>query len=216
MPFQSPSAIDHLVVAAPSLETGAQYIRETLGVELEAGGVHARMGTHNRLLKLGAALYLEVIAIDPQAAAPARARWFELDSPRSGSPHLATWVVRTADIAAAASRSPIPLGTIETMTRGELSWRITMREDGGLPCDGVMPALIEWRTPRHPAASLSDRGCRLLRLQARHANADQIRSALGDLGVDEAIAIAIERAAPGERPSLSATIDTRAGPRTLG
>ena len=213
MPFRSRSAIDHLVVVAPSLATGAQYIRETLGVDPEPGGVHARMGTHNRLLKLGDALYLEVIAIDPQAEAPARARWFGLDSSRNDPPHLATWIARTDDIAAAAARSAVAFGTIETMTRGDLTWRITLPEDGLLPFDGVMPALIEWATPSHPATRLSDRGCRLLRLEARHAKADEIRDALAGLGIDEAIAI--ERAASGERPSLSASIDTPAGPRTL-
>ena len=39
------------------------------------------MGTHNALIKLGPALYLEIIAIDPDGTAPPRPRWFELDTP---------------------------------------------------------------------------------------------------------------------------------------
>ena len=39
------------------------------------------MGTHNRLLGLGTNVYLEVIAIDTEAAPPARPRWFSLDTP---------------------------------------------------------------------------------------------------------------------------------------
>jgi hypothetical protein len=38
-------AIDHLVVAAPTLEVGAQYIEELLAVEFDPGGQHERMGT---------------------------------------------------------------------------------------------------------------------------------------------------------------------------
>jgi hypothetical protein len=212
-PQRCACAIDHLVVIAPSLESGARYVRETLGVEPEPGGVHERMGTHNRLLRLGEALYVEVIAIDPDARAPDRPRWFGLDAMGNASPHLATWVVRTDDIAAAAARCAVSLGPIETMTRGALDWRITIPADGSLPFDGIMPALIQWTTPQHPAARLNDRGLRLLGLEAQHARAEQIGRALAGLGVNDAITIA--PAPPGERPSLSALIDTPAGTRVL-
>jgi hypothetical protein len=49
--MQSQCAIDHLVVAAATLDAGAEYVRATLGVEPEVGGTHERMGTHNRLLR---------------------------------------------------------------------------------------------------------------------------------------------------------------------
>ena len=39
------------------------------------------MGTHNRVLGMAGGMYLEVIAIDPDAAAPERPRWFGLDEP---------------------------------------------------------------------------------------------------------------------------------------
>jgi hypothetical protein len=55
------------------------------------------MGTHNRLLKLGAGRFLEVIAIDPEAPAPGRRRWFDLDAPfmrqrLARGPDLIHWV----------------------------------------------------------------------------------------------------------------------------
>jgi hypothetical protein len=59
--------IDHIAVTAPTLEAGAELVRLALGVEPQAGGAHARMGTHNLLLRLGDAVYLEVIAPDPRA-----------------------------------------------------------------------------------------------------------------------------------------------------
>ena len=68
------SRVDHLIVTAASLAEGADYVRRELGVEMQAGGEHVRMGTHNRLLKLGEKLYLEVIAVNPAVPRPATAR----------------------------------------------------------------------------------------------------------------------------------------------
>ena len=68
------AALDHLVVAARDLETGAAWLEERLGARLSAGGRHADMGTHNRLLRLGERRYLELIAIDPAGPPPARPR----------------------------------------------------------------------------------------------------------------------------------------------
>src|SRR5690606_8176826 len=97
-----------------------------LGVSLQAGGQHPRMGTHNKLLRLGDDVYLEVIAADPAAPAPQRPRWFELDQMTPGSrPRLGTWVIRTDDIVAARAACSWDTGPIESMTRGALAWRIT-------------------------------------------------------------------------------------------
>jgi hypothetical protein len=213
-PSTSRCAIDHLVVAAASLEAGAQYIRATLGVELEPGGEHARMGTHNRLLRLGDGLYLEVIAINPAAAQPTRARWFELDRmARDAPPRLVTWLVRTHDIEASVARCEVPLGRIEHMMRGTLSWRITIPADGSLPFDGIMPSIIEWQAAQHPSNQLPDHGCRLLRLEGRHAEAERIQGALAALDVDAPVMIV--QAEIHASPQLTAIIDTPAGVRTL-
>src|SRR3954469_7122628 len=73
--------LDHITVAARSLAQGLAYLRDALGVDLPYGGAHPRMATHNHLLRLGPALFLELIAIDPTAPPPARPRWFQLDDP---------------------------------------------------------------------------------------------------------------------------------------
>lgn len=65
------ASLDHLVVVAPTLAAGAQYVEERLGVVMQPGGKHPRMGTHNLLLRLGDC-YLEVIAPNPDAPAPTR------------------------------------------------------------------------------------------------------------------------------------------------
>ncbi|MDQ2928678.1 MAG: VOC family protein, partial [Pseudomonadota bacterium] len=132
--------LDHLVVAARTLEEGVAWCEATLGVVPEPGGRHALMGTHNRLLALRSARYprsyLEIVAIDPDAPAPGRARWFDLDAPWiqvaiAETPRLVHWVARTSaiDAATAAFRDAGHDAGISTpaerMTpRGLLRWRI--------------------------------------------------------------------------------------------
>ena len=77
--------IDHLVIAADSLEQGSAWCLATLGVKPSGGGKHPLMGTHNRVMAISSEsfpdCYLEVIAIDPDAPAPGWPRWFGLDEP---------------------------------------------------------------------------------------------------------------------------------------
>ena len=62
--------LDHLAVAAESLGVGRAVVEDQLGLRLQDGGRHAHFGTHNLLLGLEDGLYLEVIAVDPDAPAP--------------------------------------------------------------------------------------------------------------------------------------------------
>ena len=57
-------------VAGETLAEAAAHVEKALGVALSPGGVHVEMGTHNRLLSLGPGLYLEAIAVNPDARAP--------------------------------------------------------------------------------------------------------------------------------------------------
>jgi hypothetical protein len=180
-------ALDHLVVAARTLEEGAAWLEARLGVAPVAGGRHASMGTHNRLLSLGPDAYLEIIATDPEACAPARPRWFALDDPAmrarlAKGPGLAHWVVRTDDI----GRDRVVLGErageILDLERGDYRWRIGVPADGSLPEGGAFPTLIEWQGDRHPAGALPDAGCRLEWLAIRSPRADRIEAELGAVG----------------------------------
>src|SRR3954468_10110690 len=74
------ACLDHLTVAALTLEQGAAHIQRALGVKIPPGGSHPQMGTHNHLMLLGDGIFLELIAPDP-AVTPQRTRWFGLDDP---------------------------------------------------------------------------------------------------------------------------------------
>ncbi len=212
------AAIDHLVVAVADLELGAAWLEDRLGVPLTSGGKHAAMGTHNRLLKLGPRLYLELIAIDPAAPSPGRPRWFALDDPALRAriverPRLIHWVARCEGIADASAASPESPGDILDLSRGDFRWRITVPADGHLPGDGLLPSLIEWKTPAHPVDSLPDAGGTLMKLEGFHPEPTRIRGALAALGLEELLAVYPAEA--GEAPSLVAYLKTPAGLREL-
>jgi len=50
-------ALDHLVVACADLAEGVAWCERTLGHRPQAGGRHAFMGTHNRILSIGSARF---------------------------------------------------------------------------------------------------------------------------------------------------------------
>jgi hypothetical protein len=205
-------AIDHLTVTAPTLESGADYVRRSLGVAPGVGGEHPRMGTHNLLLKLGESMFLEVIAPNPAAPRPDRWRWFALDdAASSATPRLAAWVARTDDLGACPAELLALLGPVETMTRGAREWLITIPADGALPLGGSLPALIEWRSPRAPAgAGLPEAGCALGGLTLRHPQPERLSGLLALAGLADAVATGAGT------PGLWADIVTPSGLRRLG
>ena len=174
-------ALDHLVLAARTLREGVDWCEATIGIRPEAGGRHASMGTHNRVFAIGSPdfrrAYFEIIAIDPRAARPPRARWFDLDDRTlqhalaTNGPQLVHWVARCDDIAAtnaALLAAGVDCGEInaaERMTpQGLLRWRISVRADGRRALAGAAPALIEWGDV-HPTDSMSDSGVELQAMQ---------------------------------------------------
>jgi hypothetical protein len=166
--------LDHLVVACLDLDRGEGWLRERLGVPLAPGGRHPGWGTHNRLLQLGAGVYLELIAPDPQAPDPSGPRPFLLDDPAlrtrlAQAPALVHWLLRADDLGHELGRLRYLPGTVTSMTRGALRWRITLPTDGRPAADGLLPTLIQWDVPAtmHPSAHLPEVGVRLAGLAVR-------------------------------------------------
>jgi hypothetical protein len=165
--------LDHIVVACNTLDEGRAWCRETLGVESTGGGKHANVGTHNTLLGLAAAHYLEIIAIDPEGATPAFPRWFGLDTDEVRNairhePRLIGWVARVARTDAPASAidqlAAVPMNAanvVRAAERGDFRWRFAFTHDGARPRGGVLPYLIQWDVPMHPCDRLPDVGVSL-------------------------------------------------------
>lgn len=200
--------LDHLVVVAASLHEGAEFVQDVLGVTPGAGGKHPVFGTHNLLLGLGAGGYLEVIAIDPEAEAQLRPRWFGLDR-FCGVPQLTHWVCESdalaADMAQAFGAGAVPL----ELHRGGLRWQMGLPSAIDLPFDGVFPAMISWHGAK-AAARLVPCGCSLSALVVSHPEAGALSAALSPLLQDPLVEIA-----PAERPGLAATFLTPKGEVTL-
>jgi hypothetical protein len=208
--------LDHLVFAAESLGEGAARLESLLGVPFSPGGQHVTMGTYNRLLRIGETAYLEVIAIDPALPAPPHPRWFALDEPwmrdrLSRGPQLVTWIARSPDIEAAVAAYP-GFGAPVRLSRGDLSWTITLTPQGRLIEGGVLPQLISWGEAS-PPARLPDQGVRLGALRLRHPQPGRIADALAAAGFDPAaIAQMLEK---GEEPEVAAELETPAGRRSF-
>jgi hypothetical protein len=217
------ATIDHLVVAAASLEEGVAWCERHLGITPAPGGEHPLMCTHNRLLALGGGAYLEIIALQP-GATPTRAtghrRWFDLDDAElqaclhAQGPQLIHWVARVPDVDAACAalralglrRGPVIEASRPT-AQGPLRWRITVRNDGQRLLDGALPTLIEWGD-RHPCEHLPDQGLRLRHLRLRHSQAPLLRAALAALGLT---GVAVDQGLP----ALQADLQGPTGPITL-
>lgn len=196
--LQPAVAFDHLVVAAASLADGIEYLGELTGVAAQPGGKHVAMGTHNALMRLSERTFLEIIAIDPEGTKPPRPRWFDLDNialqaELTERPQLIHWVARTTAIDRAAAACPVRLGNVHPMSRGSYRWRITIPDDGSLPGKGIVPTLIEWDVPQHPAEALPTTHVSLVSLAATHPEPASIRAALASLGQENVVAVTYDR-----------------------
>ncbi|MFL9675398.1 VOC family protein [Pseudomonas marginalis] len=169
------TSLDHLVIVAPTLEAGDDFVSQRLGVPLQPGGCHPLMGTHNKLLRLGPDCYLEVIAVNPAAPPVDRPRWFDLDRlAHNASARLAHWVAKTDTLKTLDPMLATLVGQAQPMSRGELRWDITISADGKLPLEGAAPSLIKWRQAAHPATMLEDKGCLLQNLDIFHPAPERI------------------------------------------
>jgi len=185
--------IDHIVIGATTLEDGARYIEETLGVKPSKGGAHAGLGTHNMLLGLGANCYLEIIAPDPGQPAPPHPRLFDLDDAGlrtmlEAEPRLIAYVASTPTLEPMVARlGASRAGEIRAMSRGDYAWRMAFppqRQD----MENLIPALIQWDSER-AAKHIKDSGWRLTSLEAEHPDTQALHAALEARGLTDAVKI---------------------------
>ncbi|WOI55348.1 VOC family protein [Palleronia sp. LCG004] len=196
--------IDHLAIVATDLDEGTSAVEQMLGAKLEPGGRHPVMGTHNRVLSLGSDVYLEVIAVDPEADAPDRSRWFALDEV-SGPPRLGNWVARCTDLRAQLGEAPMGMGEVMEFERGDLAWSMAVPRSGRLPEDGILPALIQWKGAR-PQSRLAESPVKLKRIVLGHPEMERITAEWPALAQMTQVALEIT-----PTPSLVAEIVTPRG-----
>ena len=180
--------IDHFAIGAADLDQGVVALESALGVTVPRGGKHAAMSTHNCVMQAGGESFLEIIAIDPEAPPPGRARWFTLDAPTTQArlaqrPRALCWVVGTDDLDALVAASPVDLGEVVPLSRGDLRWRLTVPKDGSLPEGGLIPGFIEWSGGPHPSHGMQDLGVTLRRVQLSHPEPARLREVLRALEI---------------------------------
>ena len=195
--------IDHLVVAARTLQEGVAWCEGMMGVSPSAGGEHEQFGTHNRLFKIATPqypmAYFEIIAIHPAASLQKRIaskRWFDLDDPAlhasiAQEPRLIHFVVSTSDIQLASKTwqaQGLDTGPVVQAQRhtdkGLLHWQITVREDGQRLLGGTLPTLVQWGKPDdteptrlHPRNSLPRSGVSLKNITVSHPSPAKLTNA---------------------------------------
>jgi hypothetical protein len=219
--------LDHLVVAASTLDEGVAWCERTLGITPGPGGEHPLMGTHNRLFSIATAqypnAYFEIIAINSGAACAriqGEKRWFDLEnealqaSLKQNGPQLVHFVASTpkADVAIhALSQLGIDRGELLAASRmtphGLLSWQITVRSDGQRLMHGTLPTLIEWDEV-HPTDNMLESGVTLQSLTASMPQTDELRAVYAAIGLQ---GVALNQG----QPKLVATLQTPRGLVTL-
>ncbi|MEO0428818.1 MAG: VOC family protein [Pseudomonadota bacterium] len=213
------SRIDHLVIGAADLEEGVRWATAAFGVAPAARGRHALMSTHNALWHLAVPgredAFLEVIAVDPGAPAPACARWFGLDLAHvkarlSAGPQLLTWQIRPEgglDATVANLRAAgLEPGEPTALQRDSLTWRLTVPGDGRMPFEGRFPVLIEWdEGVPTPPETLPPSGLSLERLEIAGGDQEMIKALM------MAGAGGLASIGPTDAPPVRATLNTPAG-----
>jgi hypothetical protein len=204
------AALDHLLIGAPTLESGIAWLEERTGVRATPGGSHPGLGTWNALASLGPRQYLEIIAPDP---AQQGIETFYVPGLRAfPRPRLATWAAQQDRIATAWAPAPPDFlceppreGSRVRPDQTRLAWTLAFpkhREHGVF--DGALPFLIEWdKTSPHPGESTPG-GLTLLSLSFEHPNAEALSLSLRAMGIESV-------ASPSSAVCIRASIKTPRG-----
>jgi hypothetical protein len=199
--------VDHLVYATPDLNRGVEEIEKILGVRATPGGQHPGRGTRNALITLGPAIYLEIIAPDPEQPHPKTPRPFGIDGLKES--RLVAWAAKGSDLGRLkdeAARKGARLGEVMSGSRRRtdgvlLSWRYT--DPQTVLADGLVPFFIDWGQSPHPAHTAAQ-GASLIALRAEHPDAQRVQRLLREIGLDLPVQT-------GATPALVAIIDSPRG-----
>ena len=202
-------AVDHLLLAINDLDHGIEWAEKSLGVKAVIGGSHPGGGTRNALLSLGGKRYLEIIAPDPAQ----KTYTFPIDVRTITQPQLVMWAAGATDIQShtvKAKKADVqmmgPFDGSRARPDGKiLKWKTSFVQhqfrSGNVD---PIPFFIEWATDSvHPSQD-SPQGCTLTSFAIEHPQAEKVREALKDLGLD----VIVNQS---DAPKLIATIKTPKG-----
>lgn len=209
--------LDHIAVVAQSLDQAQDYALRLFGVKLPAGGRHPLMGTHNLVTRIAPGVFLEFIAIDPEAPPPNRTRWFALDrltqeGKLKDAPWLFGWLASLPGLARKAMEIGSPQHELLEVSRGDLRWHFFHRKDGEAEAGGCLPAMIDWASGASPVHKMQDVGIHLNQFQLAHPEMAAIRERLyrqdWDASCQENRYVEFTDAA---KPALTLVLDTPNG-----
>ncbi len=201
--------VDHFMWGAPNLDEGIREAQRLFGVKAALGGSHPGLGTRNALLSLGEAVYLEIIAPDPEQ------RLEGTFGERLGtleSCALITWAVGSADLGVVsrelaergfACRGPVR--TRRATPEGNLlEWDLLFPDASGYA--GTFPFFIDWLNCPHPAVHNPSAGA-FRGLNITLPQAVELAATLTSLGLE----VAVQEGAP----SITVEIDVGGSTLTL-
>jgi glyoxalase-like protein len=174
------------------------------------------MGTHNHLLQLGDTVYLEIVALDPEADGPGRPRWFGLDDRKKvrsdweEGRRLRGWVARTNAIDAVIAGGGGVFGEKVPLPAVNSSFDFAIPHDGSLPLDGAAPSIIDRRGKPRSMAAIADLGARLRSFTLEHPDPAAVEALYRAMSVDRPPAIV-----GGRRLRYRAQIETASGLKEL-
>jgi hypothetical protein len=204
--------LDHLTVIAPSLAEGVLHVRNCLGLDVPFGQRHVYMGTYNHLLQLGDSVYLEIVALDPEAEAPDRPRWFGLDDQSKvrrdwdDGRRLRGWVARSDAIDAVMAGREDIFGEKVALPAVNPSFDFSIPTDGSLPLDGAAPSIIDRRGRARSMTTIADLGARLISVTLEHPDPAAVKTLYHALKLERPPEVR-----NGPRLRYRAQIETRAG-----
>lgn len=182
--------LDHLTVIAPTLADGVSHVRNCLDLDIPFGTRHDYMGTHNHRLRLGTAVYLEIVSRDPRGTEPGRPRWFGLDdqaqvrSDWDAGRRLRGWVASTQSMdIVLATYGPI-FGDKVSLPMANPDFAFAIPKDGSLPLDGAAPSMIDHWGDSSYVSAIPDMGARLRSLTLEHPDPSDVEALYRKLAID--------------------------------
>lgn len=198
--------LDHLSYAAgpDGLDGTAARLGGLLGEDFQAGGIHPRFGTRNRVLPLTSGTYLEVVAVLDHPSSD-KAPFGQAVRSRSelGGGWLG-WVLGVDDIADAEKR--LGRHAVQGNRRRPDGFDLRWKQLGvrGLQSDPQLPFVVQWEVEdtEHPSAGATGE-VRLTALEIA-GNASRVTDWLGERPLQALSDISVQWVAPHGTPGIVA------------